>query len=91
MNNIIQTHQGPVLFAGDFNVWDLSRQKAISDLAQKNNLESIQFKNDKFIKKFRIYPLDRAFVRGLRPIKAEVIKDIDSSDHKPISFDLEIE
>lgn len=88
----IVKHDGPVLFAGDFNTRTKERTKYLFDLAKRLKLETVQFKNAEYRMVWwgtKNY-LDHGFVRGLAVKKAEVLKDSRGSDHKPLVLELAV-
>lgn|GEM_PF-22420 len=84
------THTGPVIFAGDFNTRNWDRYNAMVDMANRNKLHPVVFKDDKRIKPFGVY-LDHSYVRGLSVKNARVLKDVKSSDHKAMTFEVAVE
>ncbi len=81
----IQSHQGPLLLAGDFNTWNGSRQTLLEELALRLNLIEIAVDDD-----HRFLVLDRAFIRGINVKEARIDNSIKGSDHKPIILELDI-
>ena len=86
----MQKHSGPVIFAGDFNTRNRDRFNSMVSMAYRNELTTVLFKDDKRIKPFGTY-LDHAFVRGLKIKDARVIKEVKSSDHKPMVFEVSVD
>jgi endonuclease/exonuclease/phosphatase (EEP) superfamily protein YafD len=86
----MQKHDGPVIFAGDFNTRNWDRHNSMVSMANRNNLSPVYFQDDKRIKPFGTY-LDHSFVRGLRVKKARVLKEVKSSDHKAMVFEVSAE
>ena len=85
----IEGHQGPVIFAGDFNTRTKKRYDLLLEMAYKLKLQEVRFINGHFrmtaVGSKNI--LDHAFVRGFDVRHAEVFKS-DGSDHKPMTLDL---
>lgn len=75
----IENHDGPVIFAGDFNTWNGSRLQFLMETCKKLGLQEIVFKNDTRKRK-----LDHIFYRHITPIKAEILNNVESSDHLPL-------
>jgi endonuclease/exonuclease/phosphatase (EEP) superfamily protein YafD len=78
----ISRHQGPIVFAGDFNTWSDERQALVDDYAGQLGLQPLLFKQD-----FRTTVFDRAldhiYVRGLTVIETSTIETT-TSDHNPL-------
>ncbi len=94
----IDGHDGPVLLTGDFNTWSAKRLALVEELARNLCLEEVQsfpagrMTGDKGWKHLNwllgidpSLPLDRVYVRGLTPLRAEVLGAWRSSDHVGIS------
>ena len=82
----IEQHRGPVLFAGDFNTWNSARFTFVETRAAQLGLKIINFPEDP-----RRLVLDHVFYRGLKPQKARVLNQIESSDHFPLHLELSVE
>ncbi|MFP5491219.1 MAG: endonuclease/exonuclease/phosphatase family protein [Bacteriovoracia bacterium] len=87
---VIKEHQGPVLWAGDFNTRTKERTEYLMQQTKELGMTEVKFINgDKrmawiLTKNY----LDHAFVRGLQVKHAEVIANSKGSDHKPMILDL---
>ena len=93
IESILSNHQGAIILAGDFNIWNKSRWRMLSQMAVRLNLTSVSFtiKDTKRIKSFLFSPpLDYIFYRGFtqKPNTAKVIDNISSSDHNPLFVEL---
>lgn len=86
----IKTHQGPILYAGDFNTRTAKRIAHLRRVMAENGLSEVKWKNDSR-KRWLGHPLDQAFIRGLMIKNAEVRGEIKSSDHKPMDLHLAYE
>ena len=86
----IESHDGPVLFAGDFNTRTGGRTYHLSKLAESLNLQPVTFKNGECRMKFKFTPyyLDHSYVRGLTVKNAEVDCQAKGSDHRPMMLEL---
>lgn len=71
--------QGPVIWAGDFNTWNPGRLSFLNDRAQR--VAGLRHLTPALDRRFLV--LDHVYVRGLEPIKIEVLTE-NSSDHFPI-------
>lgn len=85
--DIIDSHNGPIVFAGDFNTRTKKRMAHLRGVLSHKGFTELGFRDDKRSKVFGNY-LDHAFVRGLLVKDAVVLKHIKSSDHKPMRLDL---
>ena len=81
-------HSGPLILAGDFNTWRQARFDVVRELADDLGLEPLSFEDDRRTRAFG-HPLDYVFVRGLNP-RQTVIREVESSDHNPLSVELEM-
>ncbi|BAY07613.1 endonuclease/exonuclease/phosphatase family protein [Calothrix sp. NIES-2098] len=85
----LSTHQGPIIFSGDFNTWNRKRALFLYKTVTRLGLMPVAFAphHSKKIKRFLLSPpLDYIFYRGLSEHKAsaKVLEHICSSDHKPL-------
>lgn len=78
---VLEKHQGPIVFAGDFNTWNSSRFTFLKTKTQSIGLKEIDFKEDP-----RYLKLDYVFYRQLIPEESKILSSIDSSDHYPITI-----
>jgi endonuclease/exonuclease/phosphatase family metal-dependent hydrolase len=83
----------PLILAGDFNDW---RGQASRCLEQESGLQEVhRLLNGRYARSFParmpLLPLDRIYVRGLRPVAAEVLDHMPwprLSDHLPLAAEL---
>ena len=81
IEKILSNHQGPMIFAGDFNCWKSGRKKIVERMAQNLNLQFTQFpERDKMVWGI----LDHVLYRGVRIVDPHVLENYNSSDHKPL-------
>lgn len=78
----VDEHQGPVIFAGDFNAWHLQRKQLLDEIALHRGLEEVMFTEDHRSRVFGRY-LDFIFVRGLH-VHDSRSHHSDASDHNPL-------
>lgn len=86
MNQIeeyIKDYGGSIILAGDFNTWSSKRVSIINDMTGRNNLTQIEFLDDN-----RRLKLDRVFVRDCNIKNQKILNTYNSSDHKPLYFEL---
>lgn len=81
----IQNHEGPMIWAGDFNTWSKNRFRELEKITQKLGLEWLIPENDK-----RFLKLDHILYRGITPKYSEIRHDIKTSDHYPIFAEFEV-
>ncbi|PHM61757.1 EEP domain-containing protein [Xenorhabdus ishibashii] len=85
LNNIgihINLHNGPVIFAGDFNAWSRQRLKILEHFAHRMHLKEVYFNDDHRTIVFG-KPLDFVFYRELKVARATVVMT-GASDHNPL-------
>ncbi|MEK6625259.1 MAG: endonuclease/exonuclease/phosphatase family protein [Bdellovibrionota bacterium] len=83
---VLASHPGPAVLAGDFNTWSKKKLKYLKDKAKNNGLKEVYFPDgDERMHTFG-YPLDHVFLRGLCARNAQVHGEIQGSDHKALSL-----
>ncbi len=89
----ILRHEGPVLFAGDFNTRTQARTHFLISMLNELKLTPVAFQNGdrRMVWKFTRNYLDHSFVRGLKVMSAEVLAESRGSDHKPMVLELALE
>ncbi|WGV99650.1 endonuclease/exonuclease/phosphatase family protein [Vibrio sp. YMD68] len=82
-------HEGPIIFAGDFNSWSHERMDELAEYLQPLGLVAASFRPDNRKQFVNGLALDHIFYRGLTLKKAEAPHS-DASDHNPllVSFSL---
>lgn len=86
LTDILNTHSGPVILAGDLNTWSDPRQSVVDSFMHQHDLGSVIFEPDLRTTVFG-NALDHIYVRGLRAESAEVIP-VSTSDHNPLRVSL---
>ncbi len=82
----IREHDGPVIFAGDFNTWSPWRTWFLHQAAKRLGLSQAHHSPGLFL------TLDYIFTRGFKRISTEYPgRPIKSSDHEPMILNLELE
>ena len=90
LNKILANHQGPIIFAGDFNTWTQEKTDVVQSLLlKKYQLNEIQFEKDHRTKVFS-FPLDRLFIKGLKVIDKKTLRLEEASDHNGIFVRLKL-
>jgi len=81
LSDEVQSHDGPLLIAGDFNGWSPNRiTYLLPQFAKDNQLKELTFTNNSGNRAAMLY-LDRVFSRGLEITDQETISEIEDSDH----------
>lgn len=85
---------GPVVVAGDFNDWRQRLGPALEDLGLVDAHRAVHGRRARsFPARLPILPLDRLYVRGLRPVSAQVLTGAPwnaLSDHAPLLVEAEL-
>lgn len=76
-------HNGPLIVAGDFNVWSRQRRLHLRRFCRSVGLRQAYMDDPQHIKTYRQHPLDFIFYRDLWLKGAAAIHTI-TSDHNPI-------
>jgi endonuclease/exonuclease/phosphatase (EEP) superfamily protein YafD len=79
---LLITHRGPAILAGDFNTWSKARQQLVDQVLSQHGLEPLSFEPDLRTTAFGM-ALDHIYVRGLAAEYTEVIP-VTSSDHNAL-------
>lgn len=89
---VITAHDGPVIFAGDFNTRTKDRTEHLFQIVKRLKLDEVKFKNAEYrmVWKFTKNYLDHGFTRGLTVKNAEVFKDSRGSDHRPLALEVSV-
>lgn len=86
----IERHNGPVIFAGDFNTNLKSKLKYLLKMTSDLGFQSVDFKNDDR-KKTLGKIIDYTFVRGMHPKNSYVLGSLKSSDHYAMMVEFAID
>ena len=84
----LRNHDGPIIFAGDFNTWTDARLAVVLEAAAKLRVTAIPFAED-LRSLFLGHQLDHMLVRGLDVVQAAAIA-VKSSDHNPVTATLRL-
>ncbi len=82
ITDILHSHTGPIIFAGDFNNWTDERSAILERLVKSLQLASISYSNHNRSRVFG-HTIDHIYYRGLEVIEHQTI-EVTSSDHNPI-------
>lgn len=88
---VAKNHDGPVLFAGDFNSWSKKKEAFVLRAMKRAGFENVNLKFQE--QRLHVFgrPVDYIFTKGLKAHWAEVVVDALGSDHKPLSAILSVE
>ena len=82
LETILESHDGPLIVAGDFNTWSAERLAIVANMARRLRLQPVRFEPDRRTRFFG-QVVDHVYYRGLMPSKATV-HEVATSDHNPI-------
>lgn len=77
-------HKGPLIVAGDFNVWSRQRRLRLLQFCRSVGLRQAIMVDPHHIKTYRQHPLDFIFYRDLSLREASAIDISTVSDHNPL-------
>jgi len=80
----IRKHNGPAIFAGDFNTWSKKKLSYMRTITSMVGLKEVKFKGKDDRMTFRGKILDYIFYRGLTLKSSKVLGEVEGSDHKPL-------
>ena len=80
----LENHNGPLIIAGDFNT-HFFRNGILEQFKSRLDLDLVEFEGDR-----RWFKFDRIYVRGLSWSNAEILRSVQTSDHKPLAVDLKL-
>lgn len=82
----IKTFDGPSIVAGDFNTWNGVRMDFLDKALAKQKYARVKFQKDP-----RNLYLDHVYLRGCKASEQTILGNISSSDHYPITMNLNCE
>ena len=88
LSDVLASHRGPAIVAGDLNTWSSERQNAVDNFMREHGLDAIAFEPDLRTRTLG-RALDHIYVRGMEAQLAQVIP-VTSSDHNPLRVRLTI-
>lgn len=88
---VIKEHQGPIVFAGDFNTWSKKRIRLLKSFFSSHQFTEISFSNGNQRTKVFGNIIDYIFVKGLRAHESTIYDHLNSSDHKALSVNLAVD
>lgn len=90
IEKIMEAHDGPLVFAGDFNTWSPGKLLYIKRMLKRNNLKSVEFSNDTRMRTFGNI-IDYVFYRGLTLKREKVWGELEGADHKAMDVTFSID
>ncbi|MEE4315112.1 MAG: endonuclease/exonuclease/phosphatase family protein [Desulfofustis sp.] len=88
IKEMIRSHRGPVVVAGDFNTWSEARLELIDSAMAALDLQPVAFHPDHRSRFFN-RTVDAVYCRGLEVVSARSYP-VQSSDHNPLSVHFRI-
>ena len=82
----LAAHRGPIVFAGDFNVWNDAREKAVREVMSRLSLVPVAFAADER-RRFMGRIFDWIYARDAEVVTASSWA-VTSSDHNPLTVTL---
>ena len=89
LDELLASHEGPVILAGDLNTWSDQRQAWVDEFTGKYGLGAVSFSPDLRSTVFG-RALDHIYVRGMRTLDARVVA-VSTSDHNPLRVSLSLD
>ncbi len=89
IKTIMAKHDGPIVFAGDFNTWSESRMDVLNELTADLDMKKVEFIDSAPVEMLGSH-LDHIFFRGLTLDDAKAIS-VESSDHYPLTANFRFE
>ena len=86
--DIIKKHDGPVIFAGDFNTWSRDREMLVSGTMSELKLHPVTFSPDNR-SLFMNRTVDGIYYRGLE-VTGSYSHNVESSDHNPLEVHFKV-
>jgi endonuclease/exonuclease/phosphatase (EEP) superfamily protein YafD len=84
----LAAHRGPIVFAGDFNIWNDARDKAVREVMSRLSLVPVAFAADER-RRFMGRVFDWIYARDAEVVAASSWA-VSSSDHNPLAVTLRI-
>jgi len=82
--SLMETHEGAMIVAGDFNTWNKKRMQKLHEVREKLGLKMVEFSETSAVKVFMGKQLDFIFYRGLELMDSKVVAEHGLSDHNPL-------
>ena len=81
---LLESYQGPMILAGDFNSWNKQRREKLQKITERLSLKEVRFEKTAKVKAFMGKTLDFIFYRELELIEAVVMDEHKLSVHNPL-------
>lgn len=82
--DLLRSHSGAMVVAGDFNCWRRSRERVLDHFTERLDLTYARPENEHHVKQWFGFHLDRIYYRGLDLSGIQALKCKKLSDHNPI-------
>ena len=79
----VEDHNGPLIFAGDFNDWSRKKSRMLQEMIESHNLQKVIFDKNQSTK------IDHIFIRGFEVVHSQIV-ETNESDHKPLMTELRL-
>jgi len=89
LGEVIASHAGPIILAGDFNTWRPKRYRLFTEMTDAAGLEEAVMERSSRLQHLNQH-LDHVYYRDLSLVRISSLSQIHSSDHFPISVEFEI-
>ncbi|MFA0088373.1 endonuclease/exonuclease/phosphatase family protein [Vibrio sp. 10N.261.51.F12] len=86
---VLITHQGPLLIAGDFNSWSEERLGVLHHVLKKYEIKEVMFADDNRKRFLNGLPLDHIFYRGMKLVSSASPQST-ASDHNPLIAEFDV-
>ena len=88
VTEIVKKHDGPVIFAGDFNTWSRDRQLLVNETMSELKLQPVSFSPDNR-SLFLNRTVDGIYFKGLE-VTGSYSHKVKSSDHNPLEVHFKV-
>jgi len=82
LEELLSSHEGPLILLGDFNTWSGARMKAVAGVTERMALSEVEFAEED-LTTFLGRSVDHVYYRGLEPVDARAV-EVSTSDHNPL-------
>ena len=85
---LVSSHEGPLIWAGDFNIWAGEKHQYFKSLLQRNSLTQVSFPEDRRTRYEDGMAVDFILLRGIEVVNSRTRDNIKGSDHVPLEASL---